>query len=36
MKLAVESGRLAYRAGRMEKRESASPSSPQTGMIAVS
>ncbi|MFM9889328.1 MAG: thiazole synthase [Rickettsiales bacterium] len=35
MKLAVESGRLAYLAGRMEKRTHASASSPQTGMIAV-
>ena len=36
MKLAVESGRLAYRAGRMEKRQHAVASSPQTGLIAVS
>ena len=35
MKHAVEAGRLAYRAGRMEKRLSASASSPQTGLIAV-
>jgi len=36
MKLAVESGRLAYLAGRMEKRLHASASSPQTGLIGVS
>lgn len=35
MKLAVESGRMAYLAGRMEKRPMASASSPQTGLIAV-
>jgi len=35
MKLAVESGRMAYRAGRMEKRTHASASSPQTGLIGV-
>ena len=35
MKLAVEAGRLAYLAGRMEKRESASASSPQTGLINI-
>lgn len=35
MKLAVESGRLAYLAGRMEKRSSASASSPQTGLITI-
>ena len=35
MKLAVESGRLAYLAGRMEKRTHASASSPQTGLIGV-
>ncbi len=35
MKLAVEAGRLAYLAGRMPKRISASASSPQTGLIAV-
>ena len=35
MKLAVESGRLAYLAGRMEKRTYASASSPQTGIIGV-
>jgi thiazole synthase len=35
MKLAVESGRLAYRAGRMKKRDAAEPSSPQTGLIAL-
>jgi thiazole synthase len=33
MKLAVESGRLAYRAGRMGKRRYADPSSPLAGMI---
>ena len=33
MRLAVESGRLAYRAGRMPKREWAVPSSPTTGMV---
>ena len=35
MRLAVESGRLAYRAGRMEKRHVASASSPQTGLIGI-
>ena len=35
MKLAVESGRLAYLAGRMEKRMHASASSPQTGLITI-
>jgi thiazole synthase len=35
MKLAVESGRLAYLAGRMPKRLHASASSPQTGLITV-
>ena len=35
MKLGVESGRLAYLAGRMEKRERASASSPQTGLITI-
>lgn len=35
MKLAVESGRLAYLAGRMEKHGRASASSPQTGLITV-
>jgi thiazole synthase len=35
MKLGVEAGRAAYRAGRMPKKlYSASPSSPTTGMIA--
>src|SRR2546423_15115415 len=34
MKAAVESGRNAYLAGRMPKREVAVPSSPTTGMIA--
>jgi thiazole synthase len=33
MKLAVESGRLAYRAGRMAKRRYADPSSPLGGLI---
>ena len=33
MRLAVESGRLAYRAGRMPKRRYADPSSPLAGMI---
>ena len=33
MKLAVESGRLAYYAGRMEKKQQADPSSPQRGVI---
>ena len=33
MKLAVESGRLAYRAGRMVKRRYADPSSPLAGLI---
>jgi thiazole synthase len=33
MRLAVESGRLAYRAGRMGKRRYADPSSPLAGMI---
>jgi thiazole synthase len=33
MRLAVESGRLAYRAGRMQKRRYADPSSPLAGMI---
>ena len=33
MKLAVESGRLAYRAGRMGQRRYADPSSPLAGMI---
>jgi thiazole synthase len=32
MKLAVEAGRLAYLAGRMPRRGSASASSPQTGL----
>ena len=35
MKLAVEAGRLAYRAGRIPKREFASASSPVEGMIAT-
>jgi thiazole synthase len=33
MKLAVESGRLAYKAGRMGKRRYADPSSPLAGLI---
>jgi thiazole synthase len=33
MKLAVQSGRLAYRAGRMAKRRYADPSSPLAGLI---
>ena len=33
MKLAVEAGRLAYRAGRMPQRRYADPSSPLAGMI---
>jgi thiazole synthase len=33
MKLAVESGRLAYLAGRMPKRRYADPSSPLAGLI---
>jgi thiazole synthase len=33
MKLAVESGRLAYRAGRMAKKRYADPSSPLAGLI---
>ncbi len=33
MKLAVESGRLAYRAGRMAKKTYADPSSPLAGLI---
>lgn len=36
MKLAVEAGRLAYLAGRMPKRQTASASSPQTGIIGLS
>lgn len=36
MRLAVESGRAAYRAGRMPKRLHASASSPQTGLITLS
>lgn len=34
MKLAIESGRLAYLAGRMPRREWAVPSSPTEGMLA--
>jgi thiazole synthase len=33
MRLAVEAGRAAYRAGRMPRREVAVPSSPETGML---
>jgi thiazole synthase len=33
MKLAVESGRMAYQAGRMQKRRYADPSSPLAGLI---
>jgi len=33
MRLAIESGRLAYRAGRMNQRRYADPSSPLAGMI---
>jgi thiazole synthase len=33
MRLAVESGRLAYRAGRMAKKRYADPSSPLAGLI---
>jgi thiazole synthase len=33
MKLAVESGRLAYQAGRMAKKMYADPSSPLAGLI---
>ena len=33
MRLAVESGRLAYLAGRMPRREVAVPSSPVSGML---
>ncbi len=36
MKHAVEAGRLAFLAGRMEKRTHASASSPQTGIIGLS
>ena len=35
MKLAVEAGRLAYLAGRMQARETADASSPQTGLIGA-
>ena len=35
MKLAVEAGRLAFLAGRIPRREYASPSSPATGMIGA-
>jgi thiazole synthase len=33
MKSAVEAGRLAYLAGRMQKRRYADPSSPLAGLI---
>jgi thiazole synthase len=33
MRLAIESGRLAYLAGRMPSREIAVPSSPAAGML---
>ena len=33
MKAAVEAGRLAYRAGRMQRRLYADPSSPLAGLI---
>jgi thiazole synthase len=33
MKLAVEAGRLAYQAGRMEKKLYAAASSPLTGVV---
>ncbi len=33
MRLGVEAGRLAYLAGRMERREIAVPSSPTTGLL---
>jgi len=33
MKLAIEAGRLAYQAGRMQKRLYASASSPLTGVV---
>jgi len=33
MKLSVESGRLAYEAGRMQKRLYASASSPMAGVV---
>jgi thiazole synthase len=33
MKLAIEAGRLAYRAGRMPKKKYADPSSPLSGLI---
>jgi thiazole synthase len=35
MKLAVEAGRLAFRAGRIPRREYASPSSPAEGLIGA-
>ncbi len=36
MRLAVDAGRYAYLAGRMQKRNIASPSSPQSGIIGMS
>ena len=35
MKLAVEAGRIAYRAGRIERKLYATASSPLTGLIRV-
>ena len=35
IKLAIESGRLAYTAGRMQKRSYASASSPKEGLVEV-
>jgi thiazole synthase len=35
MKLAVEAGRLAYRAGRIPKRMYASASSPSDGLVTA-
>jgi thiazole synthase len=35
MKLGVEAGRLAYEAGRMEKKQYATPSSPMAGRITA-
>jgi thiazole synthase len=35
MKLGIEAGRLAYEAGRMEKKQYASPSSPMAGRITA-
>lgn len=33
MKLAIQSGRLAYKAGRMPRKKYADPSSPLAGLI---